>query len=95
MKEGDEALDQLHRAVEVRNLIMDELRVLIAAVHHQLPQDSDYFDKQCTGAYEDGNWPLSAAQLTDTHVPTEIAAEFGDSTTSVFLGGFLYIPADK
>lgn len=95
LEEGDQALDSLHHAVEDGTATIDEIRVLIAAVQDQLPQDSDYFDKQSTGAYEDGDWPLLAAQLMDMHVPTEIAAEFGDTTTSIFNGDFLYIPADK
>jgi len=95
LEEGDEALDHLLLTVEDGKVTMDELRVLVAANQDQLPQDSDYFDAQATGACEDGDWPVLAAQLTVEYVPSEIARGFDDSSTSVFNGDFLYISADK
>lgn len=95
LEQGDEALDNLHFAVEHGEATMNELRVLVAAAQDQLPKDGDHFDQQSTGAFEDGDWPLHAAQLMDEYVPSEIAIAFGSSTTSVFNGDFLYIPADK
>lgn len=95
LEQGDEALDDLHFAAEGGETTLDEMGVLVASVQDQLPQDSDYFDQQSTGAFEDGDWPLHAAQLMDEYVPAEIAIAFGSSTTSVFNGDFLYIPADK
>lgn len=92
---GDEKIDLLREKLETGRASIDELRVLVLAVQSQLPADEQRFERQSVGAFLDGDWPLLAQQLMADEVPFEIAEEFGDSSTSVFNGDFLHIPADQ